>query len=95
MVKITPLSNQQDSARHRPIPPAIAYPADYGLANATAALIWQYGLDGAVNRLIEMAERITAGKDPHDWVLRRRRVDPTEAIIAAGRMALTDTLTDG
>ena len=68
-------------ARHQPIPPAIAYPADYGLARATYDLIWQYGKDGAINRLIEMAERIAAGEKPDDWVLRRRRVDPTERII--------------
>jgi hypothetical protein len=72
----------KDVPQHRPIPPAIAYPADYGLANTTADLIWQYGLDGAINRLIEMAERITAGEKPVDWVMRRRRVDPTERIIA-------------
>ncbi len=68
---------------HKPIPPAIAYPADYGLACATAALVWQYGKDGAINRLIEMAERLEAGEKPGDWVLRRNRVDPTDQIIAA------------
>lgn len=73
------------SRRHRPIPPAIAYPADYGLANVADDLIWQYGVDGAVNRLIEMAERISEGEKPHDWVMRRRRVDPTERIIAEQR----------
>lgn len=76
------LPNNHDTLRHRPIPPAIAYPADYGLANVTGALIWQYGKDGAINRLIEMAERISNGESPGDWVLRRRRVDPTDRIIA-------------
>ena len=71
-----------DIGRHRPIPPPIAYPADYGLANVTCDLIWQYGRDGAINRLIEMAERIAAGEKPGDWVLKRRRVDPTDRIIA-------------
>ena len=71
-----------DISGHRPIPPAIAYPADYGLANVTSDLIWQYGRDGAINRLIEMAERIAAGEKPGTWVLHRRRVDPTERIIA-------------
>jgi hypothetical protein len=64
------------SAFHR-VPPAIAYPADYGLAGVAAALINQYGRDGAINRLIEMAERLIAGEDTHCWVLKRRRVDPT------------------
>jgi hypothetical protein len=45
-------------------------------------LIYQYGTDGAINRLIEMAERLAAKEDAHAWVLRRRRVDPTERIIA-------------
>ena len=76
------LPEDPDTRRHRPIPPAIAYPADYGLANVTDDLIWQYGADGAVNRLIEMAERISAGESPHGWVMRRRRVDPTERIIS-------------
>lgn len=71
--------------QHRPIPKAIAYPADYGLANVTADLIWQYGPDGAINRLIEMAARIAAGEHPGDWVRRRRRVDPTDRIIAERR----------
>lgn len=65
---------------HSRIPPAIGYPADYGLANTANALITQYGKDGAVNRLIEMAERIDAGEDTHSWVMRRRRVDPTAAL---------------
>ncbi len=69
--------------RHRPVPPGIAYPADYGLANVTYDLIWQYGRDGAINRLIEMAERIAGGEKPGDWVMKRRRVDPTDRIIAA------------
>lgn len=67
---------------HKSIPPAIAYPADYGLACAADALMWQYGKDGAINRLIEMAERLEAGEKPGDWVFRRRRVDPTDRIIA-------------
>jgi hypothetical protein len=70
---------------HQPIPRAIAYPADYGLATATTQLVSQYGTDGAVNRLIEMAERIAAGENPLDWCLRRRRVDPTERLIAERR----------
>jgi hypothetical protein len=74
-----------DDPRHRPIPPPIAYPADYGLANVTDALIYQYGRDGAVNRLVEMAERISNGERPGDWVFRRRRVDPTDRIIAERR----------
>lgn len=72
--------------QHRPIPKAIAYPADYGLACAVENLIWQYGsVDAAINRLIEMAERLAAGERPHDWVMRRRRVDPTDRIIAERR----------
>jgi hypothetical protein len=67
-----------DETGHKPIPPAIAYPADYGLASATDALVWQYGKDGAINRLIEMAERLEAGEKPGDWVFRRKRVDRTD-----------------
>lgn len=78
---IKPLPESSQS-RHQPIPPAIAYPADYGLANCVSDLIWQYGRDGAINRLIEMAERLSAGEEPGDWVMRRRRVDPTDRIIA-------------
>jgi hypothetical protein len=74
-----------ETRRHRPIPRAIAYPADYGLANVANDLIWQYGLDGAINRLIEMAERLSAGDSPGNWVMRRRRVDPTERIISERR----------
>lgn len=81
-IKRFPEPDDPNQRRHRSIPPAIAYPADYGLANAASNLIWQYGLDGAVNRLIEMAERISSGEDCDAWVLRRRRVDPTERIIA-------------
>lgn len=70
------------SLGHKPTPKPIAYPADYGLASATHQLIFQYGKDGAVNRLVEMAERIAAGEGEFDWVMRRRRVDPTERIIS-------------
>lgn len=79
---IEQLADIDGATRHRPIPPAIAYPADYGLANVTRDLIWQYGRDGAVNRLIEMAERVSGGDDPGDWLRGRRRVDPTDRIIA-------------
>lgn len=58
------------------IPAAIAYPSDYGLATATGSLLRDYGPDGTINRLIEMAERIRAGDDPLNWCLRRRRVEP-------------------
>ena len=63
--------------KHRAVPKPIAYPADYGLALAAGDLLFQYGRDGAVNRLIEMAERLAAGEDATAWVFRCRRVDPT------------------
>jgi hypothetical protein len=59
----------------RQIPAPIAYPSDYGLALAVSALLRDYDMDGAVNRLIEMAERISNGDDPYSWVLARQRVE--------------------
>jgi hypothetical protein len=58
------------------IPRAIAYPSDYGLALATQSLLRDYGPDGAINRLIEMAERIRKDDDPLNWCMSRRRVEP-------------------
>lgn len=60
---------------HRPIPQAIAFPSDYALALATTALLTDYDRHGAINRLIEMAERLDAGESPLDWCLARRRVE--------------------
>ena len=65
-----------DKAKHRRIPRPLAYPSDYGLANAAHQLLAEYGKDGAINRLIEMAERLRAGQDPLAWALRRQRVEP-------------------
>ena len=60
---------------HQPIPPKIAYPSEYGLMLAASRLIGEYGTDGAVNKLIEMAEFISAGGKPTSLVS-RRRVEP-------------------
>lgn len=66
---------------HRPIPRAMAYPADYALATATQQLVRQYGVHGAINRLIELAEALDAGEDPVSRVLKRRLVDsPVDAL---------------
>lgn len=64
------------SGRSKRIPPKIAYPSDYGLTLAAVSLIHEYGRDGAVNRLIEMAEHIASGFAPADIMLGRRRVEP-------------------
>lgn len=58
---------------HQPILKRIAYPSDYGLANAAYSLLRDYGKDGAINRLIEMAERIDRDESVFD-VLRCKRV---------------------
>lgn len=80
--EITPLA-----VPHRPIPGglAVAYPSDFGLANAVTGLIRDYGRDGAINRLVEMAERLAAGEDQYAWVFRRRRVDLSSVQAKANR----------
>lgn len=57
---------------HRPIPRAFAYPSDYELARAARSLMRDYGMHGAINRLIEMAERLEREEDPHVVLLCRR-----------------------
>lgn len=66
-----------DIVAHKPIPTklAVAYPSDYGLANAISSLIRDYGRQGAVNRLIEAAERVSKEEDHMAWPLSRRRVE--------------------
>jgi hypothetical protein len=62
---------------HRPIPRRLAYPSEYGLANAASQLIRDYGKDGAINKLIEMAGRIERDEDPlRDIISKARRVEP-------------------
>lgn len=65
-----------DTGARLALPRPFAYPSDYGLATATSNLLRDYGRVGAVNRLIEMAQRIEAGGDPLRWALMRRRVEP-------------------
>jgi hypothetical protein len=60
----------------RPIPKPFGYPSDFGLGTAAKQLVAEYGTVGAINRLIEMAEWLEAGKNPLDWAIRKRRVQP-------------------
>jgi hypothetical protein len=71
------MSVQRFPRAYRRIPRiAVAYPSDYALASATMSLVSEYGQDGAVSRLIEMAERIAAGECASEWVMKRHPVDP-------------------
>jgi hypothetical protein len=63
----------------RPIPRPFGYPSDFGLGNAIAALVRDYGPVGAINRLIEEAERLEAGLDPVRSAVRRRRIESDQA----------------
>jgi hypothetical protein len=57
------------SPKHeKPLPPKYSYPSDYGLANQISALIRDYGKTGAINRLIEEAERLRDGKNHMDII---------------------------
>jgi hypothetical protein len=59
-----------------PIPRPFGYPSDFGLGTAANQLAAEYGTVGAINRLIEIAEWMEAGKSPLDWALRKRRLVP-------------------
>lgn len=63
----------------RPIPRPFGYPSDFGLANTISSLVRDYGRVGAVNRLIEEAERLEAGIHPLLSAIRRRRIESDRA----------------
>lgn len=67
---------QLHEAGSKPIPKPFGYPSDFGLGTAAARLVAEYGVVGAINRLIEMAEWMEAGKQPLDWAIRKRRIIP-------------------
>jgi len=63
----------------QPVLRPCGYPSDFGLANAITSLVRDYGRIGAINRLIEEAERLESGGDHMVAAMRRRRIESDRA----------------